>query len=148
MGFGKGRVLAAWSPRSSTIVRRRLRRELANCGLRQGVIDDALLVVGELVANAVRFGQPLPGQQIEVLWWIEPGRCWVGVTGTTRASAPVVRPVPADSVAGRGLQIVNTVAEDWGVRQTRGRTTIWAALSTEGPDQPEPSPAVRPVLAH
>ncbi|WP_344899155.1 ATP-binding protein [Actinomadura meridiana] len=113
---------------------------LAEWGLER-VAEDVYLVAGELVANAV---QSAPDREIRVRFTRETGGVLLAVWDSAEG-APVVRPVvaltlddvEADAFAldvgheegGRGLQIVQALASDCGVRETPpvGKW-VWAAM--------------------
>jgi anti-sigma regulatory factor (Ser/Thr protein kinase) len=73
-------------------------------------IADAELVVTELVTNAVAYGR---GDEVVVSLWrgatTIDGRVWDGGSGFT----PRPR-APDRQVGGRGLEVVDTVADSWG----------------------------------
>lgn len=102
-------------------------------GLPPDLTDDAVLVVGELVANAVVYGEP----PIRLSLWGMPERVCVRVTdhGPGR---PHRLDLGQDAVHGRGLAIVETLADQWGVVPAVGKVgkTVWAVwwLSRPGPD--------------
>nr|WP_229702507.1 SpoIIE family protein phosphatase [Streptomyces albiflavescens] len=111
------------------------------------VVDDAVLLVSELVTNAVVHA----GTTIEVVCRLEAGHGWP-------ASSPrdVDRPVgvvievadrhPSRAVHGgkdarrerfgRGLQVVGARAESWGVTYRRAQKTVWFRLETTA-EEPE-----------
>jgi anti-sigma regulatory factor (Ser/Thr protein kinase) len=117
--------------------RRRLRDELLGRGTPETVVDDAVLVLSELLGNACRHGRPLrdgarvPG--IRASWYIdEDGLLTLEVTDGGGPTRP--RPASPSLTArgGRGLGIVGTLTLDWGVREEPGALTVWAVLPVRG----------------
>ncbi|MFL6129861.1 MAG: ATP-binding protein [Mycobacteriales bacterium] len=87
--------------------------------------EDLLLVVSELVTNAVVHG----AEPIVVTVTRAPERVRVEVTdGRSDASPHNNRPAP-DAETGRGLSVVTRLACAWGWRSTPGRgKTVWAEV--------------------
>jgi anti-sigma regulatory factor (Ser/Thr protein kinase) len=94
-------------------------------------MDDACLLVSELVTNAVQHTESRrPGGVVTVTILEVTGALRVEVTdeGSAR-SVPVVKDdVFADS--GRGLFLVQSVADDWGYQHYGPGTTVWFRLIT------------------
>ena len=87
------------------------------------VRDDVLLLVSELITNAVEHGSR-PGDPM--LLNVSIARHVLRVTVTDRTVAPpVLRHVSADRVDGRGLWIVEQVADRWGVDVTDIGKSVW-----------------------
>lgn len=123
-----GTVVAPHQAVASTVVRRRLVADLAGSGLPPALVDDAALLVSELVANAVRHGRPLPGGVVEVGWSVDGDRLRLEVRDGGGNGTPSPRPSRVSDTEGRGLAIVAAVAVDWGVESTPDGTTVWAVL--------------------
>lgn len=129
-------VLVAAAASSAGVVRRQLTADLLIRGLRTELIEDAALIVTELVANAVRHGAPLPGGGVLVTWSVRSGVLRLQVSeggpGPTLAKAAIARTPQSladqEAESGRGLAIVGALASSWGIR-TAGRTTVWAELA-------------------
>jgi len=83
----------------------------ASAGLSNRIRDDALVLVSELVTNAVQYGSP----DIELRVRVVPPEIVVSVTdaGDELPDPPEVQDLLANS--GRGLRIVNALATHWGV---------------------------------
>ncbi|MFE2262826.1 SpoIIE family protein phosphatase [Streptomyces griseosporeus] len=101
------------------------------------LVEDAILVVSELVTNAVVHA----GTDVGLLCRLEPaGHVVVEVSDQHPAHAPrddeAVRAAPAVPAYdtpeyGRGLRLVATLAESWGITYRRGAKTVWARLPAD-----------------
>ena len=90
----------------------------------EGPTLDVLLVLSELVTNAVMHGAGVV--DIEVVR--EPGVVRMAVCDQGGGIVRMCNP-RADSVGGRGLVLVDHLAESWGVLCNRaGGKTVWASL--------------------
>ncbi len=87
------------------------------------VTDELSLVVSELVTNAVRHAAPPLDLEIEV----SDDEVLVAVDDGS-PGRPVVRPMSVDAEGGRGLQMVETLCTETGVRPHPPGKTVWAAL--------------------
>jgi anti-sigma regulatory factor (Ser/Thr protein kinase) len=118
---------------SAARARQEIEADLHRWGLADAVVDDATLVVSELIGNAVRYGRPLPGNVLWVSWDLEPGCLLVTVTDGGGTQAPRFRAAGPADVRGRGLAIVDAVARKWGVdRYENGIgpvSTVWVELA-------------------
>ncbi|WP_037916138.1 ATP-binding protein [Actinacidiphila yeochonensis] len=138
--------------------RRRLRSDLGAQGVPESVMDDAVLIVSELISNSCRHARPLgealaervgdgagrfpadargaadplPGG-IRAAWSV--GQDGLLVLEVTDGGGPT-RPRPASpsltARGGRGLGIVESLALRWGVRDAPGEVTVWAVLPVRG----------------
>lgn len=95
---------------------------------RPPVIDDALLVVSELVTNAVRAGSA----SVAVLVRLHHSELEIAVVDTAAGTPEVCQADPSDS-HGRGLLIVTMVAAQWGVDDLPSGKCVWAALALPTP---------------
>ncbi|MET4661224.1 anti-sigma regulatory factor (Ser/Thr protein kinase) [Streptomyces sp. PvP037] len=112
-----------------------MRAQLRDGGVADTVIDDAVLILSELLSNACRHGRPLGDApagdgDVRAAWQVDPrGRLVVEVTdggGPTRP-APATPSVTAHG--GRGLNIITALADDWGVRdEVPGEVTVWVVV--------------------
>ncbi|MFC6085090.1 ATP-binding protein [Sphaerisporangium aureirubrum] len=84
--------------------------------------DDVVLVVGELLANALTYGEP----PVRLSLWLGAGALCVRVTDRG-AEPPRHLDLDVEAVHGRGLIIVDALADDTGVTPLpdgRGKT-VW-----------------------
>ena len=63
-----GTVLLPCAPASVAVARQRLAAELTAAGIFDGAVGDAVLVVSELLSNAIRHARPLPGANLQLAW--------------------------------------------------------------------------------
>jgi hypothetical protein len=144
-------------PESVSAARRRLRKDLAGQRVPDVVIDDAVLILSELLSNACRHARPLepvpdPTEETSETGgaaerggeyqdgYIEDGRVIVGwelhsdglltveVTDGGGPTRPRRGSPSLTARGGRGLGIVGQLASDWGVRDAPGEVTVWAVL--------------------
>lgn len=98
---------------------------LSDWGCEGPAREDLLLVVSELVTNAVLHG----AEPIVVTLVRDSERVRVEVTDADPDSSPYSSRVTKESVAGRGLSVVTRLAAAWGWRADPGaRKTVWAEL--------------------
>lgn len=133
-----GALLVPHDYASAAAVRHRLCEELRAVGLSSAVLDDAVIIAGELVGNALRHARPLPDGGVRVMWDVDGDGILMQVTDggadteprlQRRRASPGARPVAGMALGGRGLAIVESLADAWGVRRQPGGTTVWARLS-------------------
>ncbi|THJ37367.1 ATP-binding protein [Candidatus Frankia alpina] len=104
--------------------RRRLAADLAGRGVPAEVTETVLLLASELVTNAVLHGHGEPVLEIRTT----ESTVWVGVRDPDH-HPPQARPTDADSLGGRGLHLVDALAEDWGAVPVAGDgKTVWFLL--------------------
>ncbi|MFD9562061.1 ATP-binding protein [Streptomyces sp. NPDC059994] len=114
---------------SARHLRRILRQYLANWSMTE-LVDDAELALTELMANVVRH---VPGRTCRLVIFQRAGGLRVELTD----DCPKLPAMPAhpDELAesGRGLLIVATVANRWGVvSHAGGGKTVWFECDTSG----------------
>ncbi|MEJ7634761.1 ATP-binding protein [Aeromicrobium sp.] len=102
------------------IARTRLAAFLTVNRASNAVIDDALIVISEMIANAVSHGVPTSDGTIEISWAINGTLLELSVhdAGVGGSLKPV--DFDEDSLSGRGLSIINRVADRWWVDMSRG----------------------------
>jgi anti-sigma regulatory factor (Ser/Thr protein kinase) len=85
---------------------------------------DVLLVVSELVSNAVRHGVG----PVELALEVGPAEVHVEVADQGASYPPPARRPAATSQNGRGLLIVEAIATAWGVTAKDPGKTVWADI--------------------
>jgi anti-sigma regulatory factor (Ser/Thr protein kinase) len=122
------RALAA-EPGSVKIARDFTRGTLHNWGM-PSLASDAVLVVSELVTNALRHGTSGDGGQVAM--WLrllaQPPYLMCLVTDASRDIPQRRRAGPADAT-GRGLQVIESCCNRWGWHLLdEGGKVVWALL--------------------
>jgi anti-sigma regulatory factor (Ser/Thr protein kinase) len=124
--------LARWDsvppPGALVVVRARTARELTDRGLPGEQVEAALLVVTELLSNAIEHGCP-------------PVRLRVSVRGSvvrvevhdTGPGAPQEQPHDLHRLRGRGLYLVEALSTRWGWTRDPTGKTVWTDIAAEAP---------------
>ncbi|MEU6022709.1 ATP-binding protein [Micromonospora sp. NPDC047134] len=124
------------------IARQRLATELAEV-VTPAVLADLVAVLAELVGNAVRHADPLPGGVVRVSWRLrgttEGNQVRLQVTDGGAACGPQLRPADLGAADGRGLHIVSGLSSRWGVERDGLGQSVWADF--------DPAPARTPLVA-
>ncbi|MFF4407745.1 ATP-binding protein [Streptomyces sp. NPDC001262] len=118
------------SPRSVAAARRFAGRLLAEWGLHD-LADDTALLLSELVTNAVVHGCGGTGD-IELSLGRTPAHLLARVTDPG-GRAPLCRQAAEDSENGRGMWLVEQLADGWGHHPSGTGTTVWFTLPLPGP---------------
>ncbi|MFB7227522.1 ATP-binding protein [Streptomyces fimicarius] len=121
--------------------RHRMREQLRGNGVSDAVVDDAVLILSELLSNACRHGRPLGRQtdvgdgDIRAAWRVDTGGALtVEVTDGGGPTRPVPSTPSVTARGGRGLNIISALAQEWGVRDdSSGEVTVWALVSAKKP---------------
>lgn len=93
--------------------------------------ETAVLLTSELVTNSVRHsGCRHLGQTITVTAIVLGGGVRVEVTDYSGPTIPAFRVGDDMTEGGRGLQLVQALAADWGYWRDGGRTTTWFACTS------------------
>jgi len=108
--------------------RRALRSELESV-LEADVLDQAMLLVSELVTNSVRHGGLRPDQEIELTVRASPHHLRVEVAepGEGFEPAPTALPRRGIPAGGWGLYLVDRLSSAWGV-EGGDVTKVWFEL--------------------
>ncbi|KES07489.1 regulatory protein [Streptomyces toyocaensis] len=124
-------VLLSATPRSA-----RLARLLTDAHLRDWGYDSeaARHVVAELATNAVTHGR-VPGRDFRLAFYVVDDTLRIEVTDTRGDRLPQRQPAAPDAESGRGLCLVDALADRWGVSEDRfPRKTVWAELRLTPPE--------------
>jgi len=89
------------------------------------VIEDVLLLVSELVTNAVLHART----EIRVCASVEDAVVSVSVIDGDPHHAPVLARRGADASSGRGMLLVQALASDWGVELAEVSKLVWFQAS-------------------
>lgn len=130
-------MAVAHGPAGVGQARRRMREQLRSHGVSDTVVDDAVLILSELLSNACRHGRPLGRQteagdgDVRVAWCVDRSG---GLTVEVTDGGGPTRPIPATpsvtARGGRGLNIISALAEEWGVRDDApGEVTVWVLVN-------------------
>ncbi|MFJ3790707.1 ATP-binding protein [Kitasatospora sp. NPDC090091] len=117
-------------PDSTPLARLLLRAYLAGMPQGEHYADISELLLGELFANAVQHSDAPPDRLVEVRFALTSGRLRIEVhdAGSGRATA---RGSSSDDERGRGLFLVNELAERWGCCPRAGGVGkfVWALIA-------------------
>ncbi|MFH8404500.1 ATP-binding protein [Streptomyces sp. NPDC018019] len=129
--------------------RRRMREELLASGVQDTVVDDAVLILSELLSNSCRYARPICVQEtagsvrvpahdmtpdaIRAAWRIDAhGQLTISVTDGGGPTRPQPATPSVTAKGGRGLAIIRSLAKEWGVEDAGGEVTVWALLALHG----------------
>ncbi|MFF0682864.1 ATP-binding protein [Streptomyces tendae] len=103
------------TPRGARLARHLVVHRLDAWGVPYGsaISDTAALLVAELAANAVTHGR-VPGRDIEVLLRLDAYTLRIDVSDSRGERRPTVTAAP-EAEHGRGLLLVDALADRWGV---------------------------------
>jgi serine/threonine-protein kinase RsbW len=91
------------------------------------LMDEATLVVSELVTNAVIHARTAVAVGVTVT----PEKVRIAVSDDN-SRLPVVGETPEDATSGRGLHLVGAIAQAWGVEEQATAKVVWAELPRPG----------------
>ncbi|MFI2201469.1 ATP-binding protein [Streptomyces sp. NPDC020192] len=128
-------VLLSSTPRGARLARLLAADQLREWGL---PADPASHIVAELAANAATHGR-LPGRSFRLTLYVVGRVLRIEVTDTRGDRLPALHVPDAHAESGRGLLLVDALADRWDVAEGRfPRKTVWAELRLPSP---EPGPA-------
>ncbi|MCC5476828.1 ATP-binding protein [Streptomyces barringtoniae] len=126
-------VLLSPTRRGARLARLLAAEQLRTWGL---PLDAAAHIVAELVANAATHGR-VPGRNFRLTLYVVGGTLRIEVTDTRGDRLPGMRRPDAEEDSGRGLVLVDALADRWGVSTGRTpRKTVWAEITL--PQEPSP----------
>jgi len=114
------------TPASVPAGRRLVRGVLVDWGY-GGLVETAELLVSELITNGIKHAQSYVHITVQANHVL---------TITVSDSRPDLLPVPLDNLSnpeadgGRGLALVATLSDEWGVHRDKERKSIWFSLNT------------------
>jgi serine/threonine-protein kinase RsbW len=114
---------------SVSVARQQLKQWMSDNGGSGEGIEDARVVVSELVANAVRHARPLADGSIMVSWSVQPRGLELAVTDGGAGTRPRAVHAPTSALAGRGMTIVGVLALEWWTERTSSRSTVFALIT-------------------
>lgn len=135
-------VTLPYVPESVTDARHDLCADLRSLRIRDSLVDDAALILSELVSNALRHAGPLPDDTVGVSWRLavdkeaSGARLEIAVRDGGSTTMPRVSRPSISGLGGRGLGIVQTLAGRWGTEMDETTTTVWAVLDITADDLP------------
>ncbi|MDT9594418.1 ATP-binding protein [Nocardioides zeae] len=104
-----------------------IRDDLAALHLSPRALNDAIIVAGELVINAVEHGTARADGTISLLWSLAEEHLVVRVVDAGCDGEITVGALSSDGLRGRGLAMVASICDEWSVNRAAG-TTITARI--------------------
>lgn len=117
-----------YDPASVRRARHLLAADLRRSGIRETVVDDAGLVVSELLTNGLVHGGPGADDTIAVSWCLGPEHLWLSVVDGGDVGELEAVQLNDHALSGRGLAIVDHVCERWSFERSGG-TRVTAELT-------------------
>ncbi|MFJ5077305.1 ATP-binding protein [Streptomyces sp. NPDC088553] len=121
-------VLLSPTPRGARLARLLAVAWMRDLDVPYGPTESATQVVAELAANAATHGR-VAGRSFRLALLSRPDTLRIEVTDTRGEDLPRARPHHPESDSGRGLLLVEALADRWGVELGPvPRKTVWAEL--------------------
>ncbi|MFJ8595674.1 ATP-binding protein [Streptomyces sp. NPDC093598] len=115
-------------PAEVAALRRIMRLHLGLWGL-QHLVDEAQLCVSELVSNVITHVGP--GTPATLAVSMEGAHLRIEVHDPDTRALPTLREASADSEEGRGMALVDAIADRWGVLLRPDGKVTWCELTTQ-----------------
>ena len=127
-------VLLSPTPRGARLARLLAIEWLRTWDVSHGITGTAEHLVAELASNAATHGR-LPGRDFRLDLHATTDVLRIEVTDTRGDDLPRRQPLSTDAVSGRGLLLVEALADRWGVEVGPvPRKTVWAELDLASPE--------------
>ncbi|MFJ8661306.1 ATP-binding protein [Streptomyces sp. NPDC093795] len=125
-------VLLSPTPRGARLARLLAVEWMRDHEVPYGVTEAATQVVAELATNAATHGR-VAGRSFRLALLDHEGVLRIEVTDTRGEDLPRAQPTAPESDSGRGLRLVEALADRWGVGLGPvPRKTVWAELDLPG----------------
>ena len=133
------------TPRGARLARLLATEQLRSWGL---PLDPARQLVAELAANASAHGR-VPGRDFRLMLCVIDNTLRIEVTDTRGDCPPHPQDATPDEESGRGLLLVDSLADRWGWSPgRRPRKTVWAELVLDpAPDSGNPNSGTSDALS-
>ncbi|MFC8869113.1 ATP-binding protein [Streptomyces sp. NPDC057148] len=119
------------TPRGARLARLLATEQLRTWGL---PLDPARQLVAELASNAAAHGR-VPGRDFRLTLYVVGATLRIEVTDTRGEELPRPQTPAPEAETGRGLLLVEALADRWGVTEERfPRKTVWAELPCTPPE--------------
>jgi len=123
-------VLLSPTPRGARLARLLATEQLRTWEL---PLESASQIVAELAANAATHGR-VPGRDFRLTLYVGGGTLRIEVSDVRGERLPQVQLPSAEGESGRGLVLVDALADRWGVSSGPApRKTVWAELAVVRP---------------
>ncbi|MFD8685386.1 ATP-binding protein [Streptomyces sp. NPDC059651] len=116
------------TPESAAAARDLARTALAAWG-QQELTDGALLVLTELVSNAVKYGRI--GAMRVIITWPTESFIRLGVVDRSKTIPMMQLDSSGDHIHGRGLLLVDALTDRWGTDLYRWGKQVWGEIRVE-----------------
>ncbi len=123
-------VRVPFVPSAARTARIHLSAFLSQRRLAQPVVDDALVVISELVSNAVRHATPQDDGELGVSWALEREQLLLVVEDGGSVRTPQEISTGPSGEGGRGLSIVSVLSRRWWVETRERGVRVTAQLDT------------------